>query len=258
MHTKPPKKQLLKFLESEKALAIPVTYLVLFVLLITLISATYSYAVVRIGAKGAVLKASVAKQNIQFLDDAVQSVAWSFGASRVVRMDNCGGTFRMATSAKNLVINFTDDETLNDIVFNSSVGKASYELDTPESSYDNLFIRGDDRAIVNQSSFTTTQLYASARELILCYRPSTTVAAIGNSSGKPSNLIRIYIINLNSSQVLTLTEEFRLKVTSVDVTTAAHQYEFNSSISSVALKAVLDGTWAPSGSQSQAIRTVLL
>ena len=239
-------KQLRKFLQSKKALAIPVTYLILFASLIVIISVTYSFAVVKISARGALLKASIAKQNMQILDDAVRSVAWSFGASKVVYMDNCGGTFHTEQTAKNLVLNFTDEQSFYDIVFNSSVGKAFYELEPSEFNYEGFYIRGDGRAIINQSSFTLTQLYVAtgddAKELTLCYRPSATAATIGTINGKPLNLIRIYIVNLNSSQTLMLREKFYLKATGVNVTTVTCQYEFNQSVSSLALRAVFDET----------------
>jgi len=227
-------------------LAIPVTYLILFASLIAIISVTYSFAIVKISARGALLKASVAKQNMQVLDDAVRSVAWSFGASKVVYMDDCGGIFQTEPTAKNLVLNFTDEQTFYDIVFNSSVGKAFYELEPSEFNYEGFYIRGDGRAIINQSSFTLTQLYVEtgddAKELTLCYRPSATAATIGTINGKPLNLIRIYIVNLNSSQTLMLREKFYLKIVGVDVTTVTRQYEFNQSVSSLALKAVFDET----------------
>jgi len=240
------KKQLREFLQSKKALAIPVTYLILFASLIAIISVTYSFAIVKISARGTLLKASVAKQNMQVLDDAVRSVAWSFGASKVVYMDDCGGPFRTEPTAKNLVLNFTDEQTFYDIVFNSSVGKAFYELEPSESNYEGFYIRGDGRAIINQSSFTLTQLYVAtgddAKELTLCYRPSATAATIGTINGKPLNLIRIYIVNLNSSQTLMLGEKFYLKATGVKVTTVTRQYEFNQSVSPLALRAVFDET----------------
>lgn len=253
------KKKLRKLFQSKKALAIPVTYLILFVSLMAIISVTYTFAVVKISARGALLKASVAKQNIQVLDDAVRSVAWSFGASEVFYMDDCGGTFQTEPTAKNLLINFTDEQSFYDIVFNSSVGKASYELEPSESNDDGLFIRGDDRAIINQSAFTMTQLYFAAgedtKELVLCYRPSATAAPIGASNGKPLNLIRIHIINLNSSQNLMLEEKFYLKVTSINVTTTTSQHELNQPVSSLALKTVFDGTistvWLPISSNAQ-------
>ena len=252
LHKEILKKQLAKLLQSKKAFAIPVTYLILFVSLIAIITVTYSFAIVRISARGALLKASVAKQNMQVLDVAVHSVAWSFGASEVVYMDDCGGIFQTEPATKGLLINFTDEQTFNDIVFNSMVGKAFYELESSESS-DYGFIRGDDRAIINQSAFTITQLYYAtgddAKELVLCYRPSATAAPIGTSNGKPLNLIRINIINLNASQNLMLREKFYLKATSVNVTTTTSQYTFNQSVSSLALKAVFDGTlstvWLP-------------
>jgi hypothetical protein len=255
------KKKLRKLFQSKKALAIPVTYLILFVSLMAIISVTYTFVVVKISARGALLKASVAKQNMQVLDDAVRSVAWSFGASEVFYMDDCGGTFQTEPTAKNLLINFTDEQSFYDIVFNSSVGKASYELEPSESNDDGLFIRGDDRAMINQSAFTMTQLYFAAgedaKELVLCYRPSATAAPIGTSNGKPLNLIRIHIINLNSSQNLMLEEKFYLKVTSINVTTTTSQQEFNQPVSSLALKTVFDGTistvWLPISSNAQGV-----
>lgn len=248
-----------RFLQSKKALAVPVTYLILFVSLMAIISVTYSFAVVKISARGGLLKASIAKQNMQLLDDAVCSVAWSFGASKVVYMDDCGGVFKTKPTARNLLLNFTDEQSFYDVVFNSSVGKVLYELEPSEFNEANLFIRGDDRAIINQSSSALTQLYVAtgedAQELVLCYRPMATVAMIGTSNGKPLNLIRVYIINLNSSQMLVLREKFYLKITAVSVTSTTTQYEFNSSISSLALKAIFDGVtnvvWLPISSNAE-------
>lgn len=239
-------------------MAIPVTYLVLFVSLVAIISVTYSFAIVKISTRGALLKASVAKQNMQVLDGAVRSVAWSFGASEVVYMDDCGGVFQTWSTAKSLIVNFTDVTSFYDIVFNSSVGKVCYTLESSESS-DGLFIRGDYRAIINQSAFTMTQLYfaagTDAEELTLCYRPSATAASIGTRNGKPLNLIRIHVINLNCSQNLMLREKFYLKVTAVNVTTAMRQYEFNASVFSLALKVVFGGTlstvWLPISSNAE-------
>lgn len=226
-------------------MAIPATYLILFASLIAVISATYSFAIVKIGSRGALLKTSVAKQNMQALDDAVHAVAWNLGASSTVYMDDCGSVFQASPAAKSLTINFTDKDTFNNIVFNSSIGKTFYELEPSGTNYDGLFIRGDKRAIINQSASTVTQLYYSAdsdaEELTLSYRPSATATLISTNDGKPSNLIRIYIINLNSSQNLMLTGKFYLKITTVNITTITRQYDFNNSLSSLALKALFDG-----------------
>jgi hypothetical protein len=247
------KQELRKFLKSKKALAIPVTYLILFASLMAVISATYSFAIAKISAKGNLLKTSIAKQNMQAIDDTVHSVLWSPGASNVVYMDDCGGVFHTSPTAKNLIINFTDDQTFHDIVFNSSIGKVFYEVEPSELNDDGFFVRGDSRAIVSQSTSTMTQLYFSAgdnsKELTLCYRPSANAAFISIVDEKPLNLIRVYVINFNSSQNLVLREKFYLKVTAVNVVTATKQYEFNSSLSSLALKTAFDGTlssvWLP-------------
>ena len=226
-------------------MAIPVTYLILFASLIAVISATYSFAIVKIGSKGALLKASVAKQNMLALDDAVHTVAWNLGASSTVYMDDCGSVFQVSPTAKSFAINFTDNSAFSDVVFNSSIGKTFYKLEPSEANYDGLFIRGDKRAIINQSASTVTQLYylagSDAEELTLSYRPSATSTLIGTEDGKPLNLIRIHVINFNSSQNLMLTGKFYLKITTLNITTITRQYEFNSSLSSLALRALFDG-----------------
>lgn len=261
MSSKPSKRQLKGFLKSKRALAIPVTYLLLFVSLMAIISMTYSFAVVKINSRGALLRASVAKQNMQFLDDAVHSVAWSFSASEVVYMDNCGGIFKTENTAKNLALNFTDEQTFYSVLFNSPVGRMYYKLDDSEFNEDGSYIRGDDRAVINQTAFTMTQLYVmtadDAKQLALSYRPLATAAAIGTSSGKPLNLIRINVINVNSSANLSQQEKFYLKVTSVNVTTTKTRYEFNQSVSSLAIKSAFDGkettVWLPISSISDGV-----
>jgi hypothetical protein len=215
----------------------------------------------KISARGSLLKASVAKQNMMNLDDTVHSVAWSFEASEVIYMDDFGGTFRTAPATRHLTINFTDDKTFHDIVYSGYLGKCYSEFESSEVNYDDgFFFRGSSDAIINQSSRSITQLYmastVNSQTIILSYRPFATIATIGTSDGKPLNLIRLYIINLNSSENRALTEKFYLKITSINVTTLnARQYEFNQSVSSLALESTLDGTssvvWLPISSNQQ-------
>jgi hypothetical protein len=248
-----------RFLRCRRAFAIPITYLILFASLMALISLTYTFAVAKINGRAGLLRVSVAKQNMQILDDAVHSVGWSFGGSKVIYVDDCGGTFRTLTTAKKLMLNLTDEQTMKDVLFNSSLGEVFYELEHSESSDYGLYLRGDDRAIINKTSFTMTQLYITngneTQNVILCYRPLATVAVIGTINGKPLNLIRISVVNLNSSQALGMSGSFYLRVMSTDVTTTSSQYQFNSSISSLALKATLDGVferiWLPVSSTSE-------
>ena len=239
------RKQLHRFLSSGRALALPVTYLILFASLVTLISVTYSFAVVKIGERADTLKAIVAKQNMQLLDAAVQEVAWSYGASKTVYMDDCGGTFRTEINARLLSINVTDEHNFSTAIFNSRVGRVLYEFDTTGLIYENDFVRGDSKTIGNASSSTTTQLHVDVhdyRQLILAYRPTISVSVAGVVNGKPLNLIRVYIISLNESQSLVLAEKFQLKTSSLNVSKTSNQWEFNESISSLTVGAFLDQT----------------
>ncbi|MEM3788913.1 MAG: hypothetical protein QXN95_03495 [Candidatus Bathyarchaeia archaeon] len=242
-----------KLIGSRKALAIPVTYLILFASLIAIISATYGFAVTRISAKSVQLRVSIAKQNMQALDDAVRSVAWSAGSSKTVYMEDCGDAFQTQPTAKSLVIILTDGQTFSRLVFNGSVGKALCMLDGLAESQEGTYVRGDSRAIINQSAFTVTQLYFergdNAQQLVLCYRPMATVLAAGTSNGKPLNIIRVYIISLASSQTLTLYGSFHLKVSALNITSTVELFLFNSSVSSLALEAFSEGNkttvWLP-------------
>jgi len=233
-------------MHSRKALALPLTYLILLVSLITIISATYSYAVIRIAAKGASLKASIAKQNMQLLDNAAHAVAWTSGSSEVIYMDDTGGTFKTEPASRNLIINIAGEQGLNEIVFNNSVGEAFYELESSEVSYTDVYVRGDDRAIINQTAFTMTQLYGAigtnTQNLILSYRPMATTTIVGTSNDKPLNLVRIYVMTLNESQNMNLKGSFNLKITVLNTTIVSRQYEFNQSLSSLELEVNLSET----------------
>jgi len=232
-----------KLMKSRRALALPVTYLILFASLVALISVTYSFAVVKIGERATNLKAAVAKQNMQLLDAAVQEVAWSYGASKTIYMDDCGGTFRIDTNAKFIIISITDEGGFHASIFNSHVGKALYDFDTTALIYEKDFVRGDPETIANASSSTTTQLYVDShdyRHLILDYRPIISVTVAGTANGKPLNLIRVYVINLNESQTLALSEKFHLTISSLSVSRISSQWEFNESIASLSIAASID------------------
>ncbi|MEM4700546.1 MAG: hypothetical protein QXZ51_00175 [Candidatus Bathyarchaeia archaeon] len=248
-----------RLIGSRKALAIPVTYLILFASLIAIISATYGFAVTSISAKSAQLRFSVAKQNMQTLDEAIRSVAWSDGSSKTIYMEDCGGTFQMQPKAKSLIINLTDGKMFSSIVFNSSVGKALYVLEGLAESQEGTYAKGDSRVIINQSAFTVTQLYfergETAQQLVLGYRPMVTVLAAGTSDGKPLNIIRVYIISLSISQTFSLYGSFHLKVSALNVTSTVELFMFNSSVSALALEALSEGVktnvWLPMESTSE-------
>lgn len=246
MCTKQFTKKIFEFLTSKKGLAIPVTYLILFASLISLISVTYSFAVTRISSLSSEVKSSTAKQNMQKLDDGINAVSWSTGSSTIVTMDDAGTTFQIAHTFPRLILNFTDNQTTSKVIFNSTVGETLYQLPPSESNQDGFYIRGNQQAIINQSAYTLTQLYFAkvnyVPSLILCYRPSVTVVALDLKGNLPLNLVRINIINLNSSQARLLEGKSFLRVASLGVASETIHYNLNQSTSSIALTSMLDGT----------------
>jgi hypothetical protein len=215
----------------------------LFVSLTLLISATYCIAITRVNSEAESLKVSESEKSMLSLENSITSIAWSPGSSEPCSFGDYGGTFKVEPAEKGLIISVTNG-SFSETIFNSSVGKIVYEL-TPSESQTTDFLEGDNKAIINQSAFSMAQLYVSPgsefQEAILCYRPFASSAVIGSSGGKPVNDLRIYIINLNSSQNLTLTREFCLKVTCVNVASTLRSPIFLYRNESLMVKVNFDG-----------------
>jgi hypothetical protein len=225
-------------------MAIPVTFLMLFVSLMLIITATYYLAVTQISARGQMLNFYVAKQSIIGLENTMSSVLWSPSASKVYFVDDFGGNVEITPTAPMLLINITDN-TFIDTIFNSSVGKAVYELPTAEPGSSGLYLEGDARTIVNSSTSTTTQLAIvtgeTSQEIALSYRPLATSMVTGSSGDKPVNTVRVYVISMNLSQSLTLPSGFYLKTKCVSVVSNTKNYNLSYQISILQVKSVLDG-----------------
>jgi hypothetical protein len=217
----------------------------LFVSLTLIISATYYVSVTKIEARGRILNIAVAKQNMLYLADAVDSATWSPGSSRVYTFEDSGGTFKTYPTAESLVVNVTDNTTFHAVVFNSSVGKAVHELPSSEAAVYTLYLKGDSRAVINQSAFTTTLLYLSpgspSPELTLKYRPLATISETGFTEGKPVNTLRVYIVNLNTSATITAQGEFSIKTTCSSVVSSMQTYNFSYPINALTVRANLEG-----------------
>ncbi|MCW3977761.1 MAG: hypothetical protein NWE77_07500 [Candidatus Bathyarchaeota archaeon] len=232
-------------LSSQRGMSLPVTFLMLFVSLIVLISATYYFSIIRINMKTQAFKVSGAEQEMLSLEKIISFVAWSPGASHFYEFGNFGGEFQVEPIARRLVLNLTDDSSFKVVFFNSSIGKIVYQLPSSETQ-NSFFLVGDNRAIVNQSWSTTTQLSVSQNieshyEIALSYRPSVSSAVTGASDGKPINNLRVCIVNFNSSQSVTRLGSFRLKASCLSVASNWQSYNFSNPISSLLIKASLDG-----------------
>jgi hypothetical protein len=227
-----------------RGIAIPVSFLMLFVSMILLISATYYFAVVKISAECQDLKASAAEQSMLSFEKLVNFVAWSPGSYQICQFDNFGGSFTVAPEAKTLVLSLTGG-SFNDVFFNSSVGKAAYELPPSETNFMDVFLSGDSRVILNQTAFTVAQLCigegVESHEIALSYRPLVTSTVAGIENGRLLNSLRVYIISLNSSQTMTLEDSFRLKVACTNVVSTWANYNFTNPQTSIMIEANIDG-----------------
>jgi hypothetical protein len=229
---------------SRKAIALPVTFLMLFVSLIVLITATYYFAITKISAKTLALKTAGVEQEMLSLERTIKFASWSPGAYEIYEFGDFGGKFKAMPTARSLILNITDNTSFYDVFYNSSIGKALYELPPSEEALDNVFLKGDNRAIVNQTSSTTTQIYISQGteyyELTLSYRPLASSTATGSSGGKPTNSVRLYIISFNASESIARLGTFRLKASCLTVTSTLRSYNLTSQLASISIIADLD------------------
>ncbi len=104
-------------LSSQRGMSLPVTFLMLFVSLIVLISATYYFSIIRINMKTQAFKVSGAEQEMLSLEKIVSFVAWSPGASHFYEFGNFGGEFQVEPIARRLVLNLTDDSSFQGCLF---------------------------------------------------------------------------------------------------------------------------------------------
>ena len=198
----------------------------------------------KISTKASALKTSGAEQEMLSLEKVIEFVVWSPGAHEIHEFGDFGGRLNVQPTSNRLALNITDSSSFADVFFNSSIGKVAYELSTSEP-YSDVYFLGDSRSIVNQSSSTMTQLGISQGsehyEITLSYRPQAVSTTAGSSGGKPVNSIRIYLVNLNSSQVIMRLGNLSLKITCLNVTSTWKSYDFASPISYLLVKASLNG-----------------
>ena len=128
------KKSIRRFMRSKRALALPVTFLILFVSTLGMISVTYAFSVERVNSQGQSLKVSTAKQNLISLDESVLSTLWQPGSSSTFDLTDSGGTTNIQPASNVLTLSITDNSGIQETIFNASVGKVVYELPSSRSA----------------------------------------------------------------------------------------------------------------------------
>ena len=242
MITKRLKQKVTRFRVSKKALAIPMTFLLLFGSLFAVISVTYYFAVSKVNANSQVLNISAAKQNMGTLEQAIQYVVWQPGSAKTCEFNDSGGTLKTLPTENLLTLNVTDG-TFSEVIFNSSIGKVVYELPYSSSADTGLYLKGTSQVVENRSGATMAQLYIESGEehpeIILQYRPIVSSITGGTENNKPVNNVRIYVVNLNASQNIALMGKLPIKISCVNTQTIVNSYDLAYFPASLTVQATL-------------------
>jgi hypothetical protein len=230
---------------SKLALALPVTFLILFVSTLGIVAFTYCFSVEKISAQSQTLKVSTAKQTFLDLDDAILTTLWQPGSSSTYELKDSGGITNIQPNSNVLTLSINDTLTVQETIFNSTIGQAVYELPYSGSSQTGLYLKGDSLTITSKSGASISQLCikngAEHPEIQLQYRPIVTYAAAGLEDGRTVNNIRIYIVNLNSSQSITLQGNLPLRISCTDAQLSSQTYTVSSATEDLVITSVLNG-----------------
>ena len=242
MNLKRLKQRAAKFRKSKKALSIPMTFLMLFASLFIVISVTYYFAVSKVNTNSQMLKVSSAKQNMAKVEQTLQYVVWQPGSAKACEFNDCGGTLKTEPSSNLLTINVTDG-TFSEVIFNSSIGGIAYELPYSQSADTGLYLKGTSQVVENKSGAVMTQLYIENGEehpeIMLRYRPIVSSVTGGTEDGKPVNNIRIYVVNLNSSQNIELMGKIPIIASCLNTTISVSSYDLAYSPTSLTVQSTL-------------------
>lgn len=228
MDTKCLKQRINRFRVSKRAIAIPMTFLMLFFSLFAIISVTYYFAVSKVNANSKVLNVATAKQNMNVLEQTLQYVIWQSGSSKSCEVNDSGGTLITAPSSNLLTINVTDG-VFSEVIFNSSIGGVIYEMPYAGSSDTGLYLEGTSKVVENKNGAVATQLYIEQGEehpeILLRYRPIVSSVTGGLEDNKPVNNVRIYVVNLNSSQNIELMGKIPIVASCESTQTIVESYD---------------------------------
>lgn len=230
---------------TRRGLAASVSLLLILFSLTLVSTIAYSYALGRLGTRKQDLKLVAAEEKMLDMEAAISAVAWSPGSVRTLAFSNYDGQLRVEPASNHLLLNATMNATTYTL-FDSDTGRFIYELPSTVVGHYGRWIRGDERAMVNQSASYQAQMSVDVgderEELLARYRPLASHSTGDLVSGRRINNVRVYVVNLNSSTALESAGEFHVRVASENVTTQIRSYDLGAGVTSMELKAVLAGT----------------
>jgi|WetSurMetagenome_2_1015567.scaffolds.fasta_scaffold46524_2 hypothetical protein len=235
----------IKIVRNKYAMALPVTFLILLVSTLSIVSFTYYFSVEKVTSQGQTLKVSTAKESLISLSDEIISILGQPGSSTTFDFVDSGGLLKIQPANNSLTLSIKGNSEIQETIFSASIGKITYQLPYSSTSQRGLYLQGDSRTITNQSGSSTGQLCivngAEHPEIQLQYRPTVTYAAVGLQDGKTINSIRIYIVNLNSSMETSLQGELPLKISCTDTQIESKNYVVSSAFGNMAVTSILNG-----------------
>lgn len=239
------KRSLKHLFDAKHGVALPATFLILLVSTLSIVSFTYYFAVERVNSQGQTLKVSTAKQNLLSLDQTVVSTLWQPGSSATYDLTDSGGLTNIQPLNNTLSVTVADGKQISETIFSSTVGQVTYQLPYSSSSETGLYLKGDSRTITNQSGASMSQLSieqgAQHPEIDLRYRPSVTYAVTGVEAGKTEITIRVYILNLNSSQPIDSQGELPLQISCLNTQLTSKTLQVPYTTDNLAVTCILNG-----------------
>jgi hypothetical protein len=234
-----------KLWRSKKALAIPLTFLILLVSMICMISVTYYFAVEKVNSRALMLKISTAKEEMLTFSQETVPLLWQPGSACTFEFSASGGKLCVQPNSNVLTVNVSG-QSISSVLFNETVGQVIYELPYSGSADTGVYLKGDGRSITNQSGSVLTQLGIANGEdnleIQLRYRPTVSYTTSGYEAGKTVNNIRVYIVNLNASQEFGLYGKLPIKATCLNTQISTTTYNVASEVQSLTFTAILNGT----------------
>src|SRR4030066_1033024 len=140
-----------KLVRSKTAMALPLTFLILLVSTLSIVSFTYYFAVEKVNSQGQTLKVSTAKQSLLSLNDEIITTLGQPGSSSTFDLCDSGGLLKIQPIINVLTLSVNDSFTIQETIFNTAIGKITYQLPYSSSSETGLYLIGDSRTITNQS-----------------------------------------------------------------------------------------------------------
>ena len=117
-----------KFFPSKYAMALPVTFLILLVSTLSIVSFTYYFSVGKVNSQGQTLKVSIAKESLISLNNEIISTLGQPGSSTTFDLIDSGGLLKIQPASNVLTLSINDSYDIEETILNTSIGKITYQL----------------------------------------------------------------------------------------------------------------------------------